>query len=293
MDAADIADAVDKVFHRCLEYTIAPPMPFRRCRQFWVDLLAFGVDYIDMRILVTGVGDAFTRVHFNTGCVIEAPDGLVMLDCPDLVHRVLHEASAKSGWPVDVTQIDDILLTHLHGDHSNGLESFGFFRHYVEPASDRPTPRLHTHPAAAARVWEKLSPAMDGASNPGNTRTLSTFFDLQMIDVDKVNHIAGLDIRLRLTGHPIPTVGLLISDGKSVLGWSGDTPFEQAHIDWLSEADLIVHECNFPPAHTHIDELNRLPDNLRQKTRLVHLPDDFDASRTDMKPLVEGEVLEL
>ena len=242
-----------------------------------------------MRILITGIGDAFTRLHFSTGCLIEAPGGLVMIDCADLVHRVLHEASGKSGWKIDASKIDHILLTHLHGDHANGLESFGFHRRFIGSKLGLPQPSIHTHAKAADRLWEKLSPAMDG----GGQNTLETYYDLNLLEFESTNHIAGLEVRIRQTQHPIPTIGLLISDGKSTLGWSGDTPYEQAHIDWLSEADLIVHECNLGAAHTHIEQLNALPQTLRQKTRLIHLPDSFDTSNTDLIRLVEGEVLEI
>ena len=90
-----------------------------------------------MRMLVLGVGDAFTRLHFGTSALLEGPEGFVLLDCPDLVHRALHEASAKAGWDVDVMSISDILLTHLHGDHCNGLESFGFAHAYPRSGAAR------------------------------------------------------------------------------------------------------------------------------------------------------------
>ena len=186
-------------------------------------------------------------------------------------------------------QISDILLTHLHGDHANGLESFGFLRRYASAAEGLPAPRLHTHPKAAERVWQKLAPAMDG----GGKNSLETYFDLYVLEMHKANHVAGLEVRVRMTGHPIPTVGLLISDGQSTLGWSGDTPFERAHIDWLNQADLIVHESNLGAAHTPIEDLNGLPDEIRRKIRLIHLPDGFNPACTDMKPLVQGQVLEL
>lgn len=105
--------------------------------------------------------------------------------------------------------------------------------------------------------------------------------------------IAGLHVRCRLTTHPVPTVGLLITHGARTLGWSGDTSFERDHIDWLHDADVIVHEANDGPAHTMIEALNELPDDLRARMRLIHLPDDFDRSRTDIRPLDEGEVLDL
>ena len=69
--------------------------------------------------------------------------------------------------------------------------------------------------------------------------------------------------------------------------------FEPAHIEWLSEADVIVHESNVGDAHTPIETLNELPDALRRKLRLIHLPDEFDPGVTDIEVLTEGAVIDL
>jgi len=253
-----------------------------------------------MRVLITGVGDAFTKKHFGSSALIEALQGYVQLDCPDLIHRALHEATGRAGWNVDADDIHDILLTHLHGDHCNGLESFGFLRRFHRADNPNlPLPRLHTSPAAAERVWERLAPAMDGAASEGPNNQLKDFYDLRIMtpdapdSPDRAAQIAGLSVRCRYTGHPVPTIGLLITDGRATLGWSSDTPFEQAHIDWLSEADVIVHESNTGAAHTDIEQLNALSDDLRRKMRIVHQRDDFDPSRTDITLLNEGDVLRI
>lgn len=247
-----------------------------------------------MDVLILGVGDAFTTTHFGSSAVVRGPDGYVMIDCPDPVHRVLQEAARESGWDVDALNIHDIIITHLHGDHCNGLESFGFKRNFKRQDHTQPIkPRLHTHPPAAERVWEKLAPAMDGRGRLDPPRTLDDFYDLHIIKPDRAATIAGLTVECRYTQHPIATVGLKVRDGRSTLAWSGDTPFEQQHIDWLSDADLIVHETSAGAAHTPIEQLNDLPDALRRRIRLIHVPDDFDQSATDMQALCEGEVLQL
>ena len=246
-----------------------------------------------MRALILGVGDAFTRLHYGASALIEAPEGYVLLDCPDPIHRVVHEGVTRHGWEVDVTVIDDIILTHLHGDHCNGLESLGFTG-WVDRkrGARRAPPRLHTTKPVADRLWQRLSPAMDTLIGVDRPVRLDDYFDVRILEPGKAATIAGLKVRCRYTTHHIPTIGLLISNGVSTLGWSGDTLFEQAHIEWLSEADLIVHETNHPPAHTRIEELNALPDAFRAKTRLIHMADDFDPAATDMKPLEDGELLE-
>ncbi len=68
-----------------------------------------------MRVLILGVGDAFTRAHVGSSALVEGPDGYLLIDCPDPVHRALHHASRRAGWDVDASRIHDVLITHLHG----------------------------------------------------------------------------------------------------------------------------------------------------------------------------------
>ncbi len=246
-----------------------------------------------MEAVVTGVGDAFTARRFGSSAAVRGPAGYLQIDCPDLIHRAWKAAADRSGWSdLASAQIDDVIITHLHGDHCNGLESFGFHRWFMRKLGRSDvTPRLHATRPVLDRVWERLAPAMDGATQPGPDRTLEDFFEPRELVPGQTASIAGFAVECRFTGHPIPTIGLKLSDGVRTFGWSGDTPFEDAHIEWLSDADLIVHECNLGPAHTPIESLNTLPDDLRAKMRLIHLPDDFDRSTTDITPLEEGEVL--
>ena len=246
-----------------------------------------------MRVLILGIADAFTRAHFNTSALIQAPRGYVLLDCPALIHRVLHESTEKAGWNVQLDDIQDVLITHLHGDHCGGLEAFGFWQSHVrECVGSCARPSIHVSRPAAKRMWERLAPAMDRAGTVKPLAALQDYFDTHILEPGVEANVSELSIQCRFTGHPIPTIGLLISDGSTTLGWSGDTPFEKEHLEWLSQADVIVHECGQAPAHTPIEQLNALPEELRAKIRLIHLPDDFDPSVTDMKPLEEAEVLE-
>jgi len=247
-----------------------------------------------MKILITGIGDAYSTRYFGSSALVQAPDGYVMIDCPDPIHRVLRQATEATGWNVDAARIDDIIITHLHGDHCNGLESFGFLRRFVTDRDpDVPRPRIHTTRPVADLLWPRLAPAMGIRWGNDRPMTLEDYFEVRLIDPDHEARIAGLIVRCRFTKHPIPTVGLLLNDGASILGWSGDTPFEPAHLQWLDQARLIVHESNLGDAHTPIESLNALPEAMRAKIRLIHLPDHFDAGTTDMQPLREGEVLEL
>lgn len=245
-----------------------------------------------MQLLILGVGDAFTKQHFNTSALIEHGGQYVLLDCPAPINRVLNDAMSISGWTVEIEAIDNIIITHLHGDHCSGLEAFGFWRYFHSKNKDKSSlPCIHTNQLAADRLWERFAPAMD-RSTTDSPAILRDYYDLRILTPKEESQVCGLSIKCRFTGHPVPTIGLLISDGSATIGWSGDTPYDEEHIKWLSGADLVVHESGPAPPHTPIEHLNALPDDLRAKMRLIHLPDEFDYSSTDIKPLREGEVIE-
>jgi ribonuclease BN (tRNA processing enzyme) len=248
-----------------------------------------------MRVLIVGIGDAFTRLHFGSSALVAAPQGLVLIDCPDLIHRALHDATRLAGWNVDAASIDDILLTHLHGDHCNGLESFGFYRRIARQSNSKSVrPRLHVSAPVAQRLWERLAPAMHPPlGRDDRPSVLEDYFDVRVLSPEQPCAVAGLSVRCRFTKHPVPTMGFLLKDNRATFGWSGDTPFERAHVDWLSQADLFVHESNVGPAHTPIESLNNLPEAIQRKIRLIHLPDDFPRNATGLSMLREGQVLEL
>ncbi len=249
-----------------------------------------------MRVLITGVGDAFTSYHFGSSAAVETAQGFTMIDCPGLIHHVLRRANERSNWDLQISRITDIILTHLHGDHCNGLESFGFSRRIMQlvDSNNAPdTPRIHTTAPVAKRLWQRLAPAMEAPFGGDQPSKLEDFFDVHLIEPGTPALIAGLTVECRFTRHPIPTIGLLISDGNATLAWSGDTPFEQKHVDWLSTADVVVHESSAGPPHTPIEKLNALPDDIKAKMRLIHLKDGFDVSTSNIIPLREGEVIDL
>lgn len=250
-----------------------------------------------MRVCILGIGDAFTTSSFGSSALIKAHDEYLLLDCPDPIHRVIRQGSEATGWNIDALGIHDILLTHLHGDHSNGLESFAFHRFIARRNDQAKTiPTVHTHLEATKRLWQKLAPAMDIASpQEGRHARLDDFFHMRTIEPNMPFQACDLTIEARMGDHPLPCCGFKITDPASgrTLGWSGDTMFDLDHINWLSSADIVIHDCNADPAHTDIDRLNTLPDNLRSKMRLIHTPDNFDESCTDIAMVREGEVLEL
>jgi ribonuclease BN (tRNA processing enzyme) len=243
-----------------------------------------------MKLLMIGTGNAFSAERFGCSAIIEGPAGQVMVDCPDSFPMALRNAERRSGWKIDQLAITDLIVTHLHGDHCNGLESLGFLRWLHHRETGSPLPRLHVWRPVADRLWERLAPAMDQSG----AAKLSDYFKIHHLNPDRESIIAGMEVTCRGTQHPIPTSALKFRAGGKVIAWSSDTPFDPQLIDWLSkDANLVIHETSPPPTHTPIEMLNSLPPHIKSKMRLMHWTDDFDPSSTTIACMREGEVLSI
>ena len=81
-----------------------------------------------------------------------------------------------------------------------------------------------------------------------------------------------------------------------MLGYSADTAYDPTLIEWLDDADLIVHETTtmiHTGVHTPYEKLAALPESLRSKMRLTHYPDDFDVNASVIEPLRQGRIYEV
>lgn len=242
-----------------------------------------------MTVLPLGVGGAFTARYFHSSMLVSCGGATILIDAPSPLHRILAEAGHSAGMDLSIDRIDAIILTHLHGDHCNGLEEIGLWRRHVSGA---PPPRLFALPEVAAVLWEHRLVAAMG--RPGSTDRdaprLADFFDLHPVEPGHSVEVTpgGPTLEVRRTCHFVPCCGFRLTGGGASLGYSGDTVFDQGLIDFLASCDLVVHESGSGEGHTPIANLLAQPAELRRRMRLIHYPDDFDASTSPIALLRQG-----
>lgn len=249
-----------------------------------------------MKLYVLGVGDTFTEKHITHALLLEHEGFRLAIDCPDSYRRVLRQARDKAGpahaSSLDLFAIDDVLVTHVHGDHMNGLEGVGFFKHF---AQKKPL-GLHTIAPVKDAIWpERLAAPMGRLWNGSRFRELAfeDYFAWSEVSLDRATTIGSFTIRARLTKHHVPTSALLVEAGGVRIGISSDTAFDPELVAWLAEADLVVHETNYGPAHTAYADLLGLDPAVKKKMRLIHYPDELDVAASEIPALLEGQVVAL
>lgn len=253
----------------------------------------------ELRVTALGVGDTFSEDHVTASLLLEAEGFRLAVDCPDRYRGVLKRIAARTSAssspsgapsaPLTLESIDDVFIT-LHGDHMNGVEGVAFFKRFAE----NKRLRLHTTGDVRSVLWEqRLRAPMERLWDGREFKELGfeDYFDFTESPWDRTFAIGPFEITLARTKHHVPTAAMRVRYGDRTFAYSSDTAFDPSLIAFLAEADVVVHETNFGPAHTAYADLLTLPAEVRARMRLIHYPDTFDVAASEIACLREGDVL--
>lgn len=243
---------------------------------------------MSLSFVTLGVGDAFSALYYSSCLALEAEGQVLLVDCPHPIRKMMREAQASSGVALDVDRVSGLVLTHLHADHSSGVEGLGYFSFFVLQRKLR----LLAHPKVAHRLWEgHLAAGMeDLIRQPGGApqrHGFDDYFEPLALSTETSVRFGPFTLEARMTYHHVPTTALRIRAGGRCLGYSADTAYDEGLLSWLGEADLVVHETNYG-VHTPYAKLAALPPELRARMRLIHYPDEFDLGASVIEPLAQG-----
>jgi ribonuclease BN (tRNA processing enzyme) len=239
-----------------------------------------------------GVGDAFSARYYSSCLLVEHAGTRLLIDCPHPIRKMLREAGQTSGRARDIADVSAVLLTHLHADHASGLEGFAYFSRFL--LGQRAT--LYAHPLVTERLWgSSLAAGMEqlmDAAGACHAMKVEDYLDLRPLDFERTTDIGPFRVQCRRTIHHIPTTAFRISAGGKTLGYSADTAFDPTLLEWLSAADLVVHETNHG-IHTPYEKLAALPEPMRRQMRLIHYPDEFPLDTSIIEPLQQGRLYQV
>jgi ribonuclease BN (tRNA processing enzyme) len=157
--------------------------------------------------------------------------------------------------------VRDIVITHPHLDHCAGLPFFidDLFEELREPV------RVHGTPQALEALekhifnWE-IYPRFSEIEN-----SYGKVLEYRPFNVREEFTVGDFRIKAIPVNHQVPTVGLVISDGKSTIALSSDTAETDEFWQVLNEKeklDALLVEASFP---NELEELARASYHLTPK----------------------------
>jgi ribonuclease BN (tRNA processing enzyme) len=243
-----------------------------------------------LRLLSLGIGNAFSALSYSTCLALETEGRWLLIDCPHPIRKMMREASLSSGVKFDAADVYAVVLTHLHADHVSGLEGLAYYNRFflnrpLTLLADRSvSEHLWTGHLAAGMQYSKRE-----SGGPVVESCLADFIDLHDLPDRQPLTCGPFTISTFPATHSVPTTALFIEAAGRKFGYSADTAYDPHLIDWLSPADLIVHETNEDYPHTPFERLAALPESLRKKMLVVHYPDGFDPPGREIELMRQGQ----
>lgn len=227
-----------------------------------------------MKLVFLGSGSAFTvgeKNYHSNQLLMDEQGRSLLIDCGSDTRHALHDLG------MGYEMITDVYISHLHADHTGGLEWLGFTTYFDEHCK---RPGMFINEQLATKLWEHvLSGGM--SSLQGHSASLDTYFNVERIPFNGHFMWSEIPFHLIQTVHYMEGNSLALSfglffnvHGKQVF-MTTDTQFvPYLMMNYYEKADLIFHDCQTTSArggiHTHYQELLTLPLEIRQKMWLYH-----------------------
>lgn len=224
-----------------------------------------------MQITMIGTGSAFAKRYDNNNALIEANGFRLLVDCGITLPKALHEAG------LDFSQLDAVLISHIHGDHVGGLEELAFqmmFRYHRKPV-------LYIAEELVQPIWEST---LRGGLTQENLKSLSDFFEVRPLKTGETYELAkGLKVRLIQTKHIAGKASFSFVFNERFF-YSADMKFDGKLLQELVDGGIetIYHDCQLESpgvVHASLEQLLTLPEAIQEKTWLMHYGDAMEQYR--------------
>lgn len=241
-----------------------------------------------MYITMLGTGSAFAKRFNNNNALIQSGESRLLVDCGITLPKALHDQD------ISFSQLDAILISHIHGDHVGGLEELAFqmmFKYDRKPV-------LYIAETLVAPLWEHT---LKGGLVQGELNELDHFFDVKPLAPGRTYELLpGIRVELIRTDH-IPgknSYSFLFNDS---FFYSADMRFDGELLASLAARGVteIYHDCQLEPpgaVHACLDELLTLPMELQERISLMHYGDaieDYRGKTGAMRIVKQGEKREI
>lgn len=219
-----------------------------------------------MKIHILGTGTAIPRIERNSSAYLITAKGLkILVDAgPAVVRRALEKG-------FDVDDIDIVIITHFHVDHTADLSTFFFACNYGRVAREKPLTIIGGK--GITRFYRGLRNVYPWIEPKTYDLTVKPLVNQSQV-------YRGVTITTVPVRHNPESIAVRFDERRSVT-FSGDTDFSQNLIKLADRADLFVAECAFPErkvkGHLNLESLDRIVQKaMPKRVLLTHLYPEWD-----------------
>jgi len=224
-----------------------------------------------MDITFIGCGDAFSKVLGHNSALLTFNQTNLLIDIPDSNYYRID----KMG--LSYSDIDNLYITHLHGDHINGLEKLAYFRKFISPLEQKDKTvkkiNLYIHETLLDGLWESVKNGLK-FTNDGEKK-LEDYFNIYT--VTDAFQIDGVLFNLIQSQHVpnMPVFGLFVEDE---FFYSADSvynhPLLQSLLPKVKKIFYDIHFYPFPiPVHASVRDFEKLQIEDKEKVYAMHYDD--------------------
>lgn len=228
-----------------------------------------------MKFQFLGVGSGLCLKLGNNNVLL---NDSILIDCgftsPDRLKRL-----------GKLKMLEDIFITHLHGDHCHGLEVLGFMNLFVFKRKTR----LWLTRSMEEELWENVLKGTMGKLKSMDHKPLEAhlydFFDVEYIEDHHFTFEKG-DLKMVL----FPTEHVPDKESYSIeiydknqpkFLYSSDIAYPiTKYVPHAEKFEVIFHDCQLfetpSDIHTSINTLRALPEAIKSKIILMHYGDDIE-----------------
>lgn len=227
-----------------------------------------------LKMVFLGSGSAFTtgNDNYQSNVLFEIGRDTLLIDAGTDIRHSLFEQNRTH------LDIKSVYITHLHADHSGGLEWLALTTYFDPRYKDKPT--LYTSDKLVDDLWHKtLAGGLSTLTK--EEATFDSFFHVKPVKPHDSFTWHGIKFNLVQTIHfysayeLMPSFGLIFTYNDTRILFTSDTQNSPKQLMFFyEEADIIFHDCETQPmksgVHAHYTELLELPLHIRNKMWLYH-----------------------
>ncbi len=244
-----------------------------------------------MKLTFIGSGSAFTvgDNNYQSNMLLENnAKKRLLIDCGSDARLACYELG------IGYKDIDAVYISHLHADHTGGLEWLALMTHFDASCQK---PQLFTSDTLVGDLWDHvLSGGLSLSSG------LSSYFTVRQIGQELLFTWEEQKFQVIPVRHAGQySYGVMFEDAGRWVYITTDTEFvPDEMMATYKKADSIFHDCETQNkktgVHAHYEELKTLPREIKEKMWLYHINPGPkpDVKKDGFRGLVQkGQVFDL